>query len=370
MSGGVDSTLTALLLKEHGCKVIGATMSMWNNQYNIKSTGIRRSCYSPDEQVDIDACKKFCSENNIEYYIIDVSNIYNEEVLNYFNFEYLNGNTPNPCIKCNEFVKFGAFIDGINKLKIEFDYFCTGHYAKLIKPKISIGEIFGDVNNGIYPIMIKNANDITKDQTYFLYRINQHVLNKVRFPLGNLTKKQVYELANERNLISAKKKESQDFIPKDIIKIIFKDESKIGNIIDLETNKVIGKHRGLKYYTIGQRKGIGLVSKSCNSYYVYKIDAENNSIVVSNKSKMLIDSIIISNTKFNGNYHPTKMFYGNVKYRSGCNYYNGIIEYIDNDFYKITFDIQCLPVGIGQSLVIYINNIIVGGGFVKENHYI
>ena len=141
MSGGVDSTLAALLLKQKGVNVIGATMSLWDGHLaEIKNSKVfhsqtREACYGPGEEENIEACQKFCSEHGIDYRVIDLHEEYNKNVLEYFKSEYRAGRTPNPCIQCNRYLKFGALIDGIKKLDIDFDYFCTGHYAKIVRPE-------------------------------------------------------------------------------------------------------------------------------------------------------------------------------------------------------------------------------------------
>ena len=284
MSGGVDSSLVTKLLLEKGCHVIGVTMSTWANDMPLPPSekGIKESCYGPDEAIDIAQCKAFCNDLGIEHYTINVSDAYHREVLEYFKREYRQGKTPNPCVRCNPTVKFGALLEGVKALGIEFDYFCTGHYADLVRPEKDIRELYGispysgAVNR---PVMIRTAADSTKDQTYFLNRLSSEILEKVRFPLSSYTKKQVFEMASERALAAATRSESQDFIPETYFDVIFSDKESVpGDIVDL-SGKKLGVHRGIEHYTIGQRRGLGVSSNK--PLYVHSIDAEKNQVVLS-----------------------------------------------------------------------------------------
>ena len=138
MSGGVDSTLTAYMLKDRGCKVIGVTMSLWDDSFPVlkgdDAKAVKDACFGPGEADDIEECRKFCAKYDIEYHVIDVKEQYKREVIEYFKSEYRAGRTPNPCIRCNRMIKFGALLQGVEALGIKFDYFCTGHYAKIVRP--------------------------------------------------------------------------------------------------------------------------------------------------------------------------------------------------------------------------------------------
>ena len=379
MSGGVDSTLVSLLLKEQGCKVIGVTMSSWNNDLPIEPSpdGLRHSCYGPDEKIDIETCQKFCEENDIEYHVISVKEEYRKNVLEYFKSEYRNGRTPNPCIMCNPTVKFGALLKGAEDLGIKFDYFCTGHYAKLVKANIPLEQILQNDNElnltknenvNQFPIFISQAEDGTKDQAYFLNRIKSEVLEKVRFPLSKMTKKEVYEEARKRNLKAAEKSESQDFVPPEIFEKIFADVKSIpGNIID-ENGKVLGKHRGIEFYTIGQRRGLGVSAK--NPLYVKEINKTDNTVVLSENDGLLAQGLIATNWVWAGNFAPEKPFYALVKIRLASKPVEALIEKITSPdsegSYKITFTEKQRAIAPGQSAVVYINGITIGGGVIEK----
>ena len=385
LSGGVDSTLACMLLQEAGCKVIAVTMSLWNNDLDLpqNSDGLRNSCYGPDEQIDIDACKKFCAEKQIEYHVIPVKEAYKKFVMDYFKSEYRRGRTPNPCIMCNPNVKFGALLDGVDKLGIKYDYFCTGHYARLVRTDFDVAKFYNETEdkNQEYtknPVVIGKAFDVVKDQGYFLYRIPSKVLEKVRFPLGNFTKQQVFEMARERGLKAAEKAESQDFVPPEFFDVIFSDVPPVpGDIVDL-SGKVLGKHKGIEYYTIGQRRGLGVSANK--PLYVHSIDPEKNCVVLCENEDLLKTGLIADNWVWTGNFAPTKEFRAEAKIRLASKpVMSTIIPLYDEmetenkaenqslpSKYKIIFDIPQRAVAPGQSAVLYLNGTILGGGLISQ----
>ena len=298
-------------------------------------------------------------------------------MLEYFKAEYRAGRTPNPCIRCNRFIKFGALLAGIKKLGIEYDYFCTGHYASVVRGDGNIASQYGEgavqnENAAKRPAQIAIAMDSTKDQAYFLYRIPSDVLEKVRFPLGTHTKKEVFQMAGERNLEAAKREESQDFIPPEMLDALFSDRPSVpGDIIDMD-GKVLGKHRGIEHYTIGQRRGLGVSAKE--PLYVAAIDKEKNLVVLGKDSDLFCAGLIADDLVWPADYNPECSFKAMVKIRLASRPVSATIEpYSAEDgeelcgkAVKVTFDEPQRAVAPGQSVVFYRDGITSGGGIILK----
>lgn len=369
MSGGVDSTLTAFMLRQKGCRVIGVTMSLWDGSLPELKPGkpLRESCFGPGEEENIVGCERFCKEQGIEYHVIDVKEQYKKEVLEYFKREYRSGRTPNPCIRCNRMIKFGALLDGVQKLGISFDYFCTGHYAKVVRPEQGI---FG---TDVRPYMIAGAADVSKDQTYFLYRVPSEILSKVRFPLAQMKKKDVFELAEKAHLEAAQREESQDFIGEEYFDLIFSDvPSKPGDIVDLDGHK-LGTHRGIEHYTVGQRRGLGVAVNY--PVYVHSIDAKNNIVVLAPNDALNSAGLIADDFVWPGNVEPSEPIEAMVKIRLASRPVKARIERLENPDlqdgftgtpWKITFAEPQRAVAPGQSVVLYDDGVIIGGGVISR----
>ena len=253
MSGGLDSSVTALLLKQQGCKVIGLTGKMFS---------------SPASEKIIENAGEVAETLGIEHYVYDASKTFEEKVINNFLDSYRCGRTPNPCILCNKFIKWGELFDYAMK-ELHADVFATGHYANIVE------------KDGIFKLY--PASDEHKDQLYFLYRLGQEVLSKTIFPLSKYKKSEVRELAHKYNLPSKSSKESQDicFIQKPVTTKKYLLEhlpAKKGDFIELETGKKLGEHTGHFQYTIGQRKGIGIAYPY--PLYVLGTDAAKNIVYV------------------------------------------------------------------------------------------
>lgn len=260
LSGGVDSSVAALLLKEAGHEVVGITMKLWREGYY--KGGERESCFSAKEPENIARIEELAKTLGIEYQAFDCFEAYNKEVIGYFRDTYLEGRTPNPCVRCNELVKFGLLPRLAADAGLKFDKFATGHYAR-------IEEV-----DGRY--CVARGVDDSKDQSYFLCRLSQEQLSKTLFPLGGLTKKEIRKIAAEKGLITAERPDSQDFYSGDKAELIGEPD-RPGNIVDVR-GKVLGTHNGFWHYTVGQRKGLGIGGGT--PYYVVDLNACKNEVII------------------------------------------------------------------------------------------
>ena len=377
MSGGVDSTLAALMLKQNDVKVIGTTMALWDGhlpepRHDGKTfhSQTREACYGPGEEENIEACRKFCNENGIEYHAIDLHEEYNHNVLEYFKAEYRAGRTPNPCIQCNRYLKFGALIDGIRKMSIPFDYFCTGHYARIVRPSEGL------YGTNVRPCMIACSVDTTKDQTYFLYRVPSEILEKVRFPLASFKKKEVFEMAIKAGLEAALREESQDFIGGEYLDALFSDKPSIpGDIIDLDGH-VLGRHKGIEHYTIGQRKGLG-VSVSY-PVYVQAIDAKKNLVVLAPNDALNSSALIADDFVWPGGIEPDRPIECLVKIRLAARPVKALVSRLNTEKcagkeyngqpWIVEFEKPQRAVTPGQSAVLYNDGVMIGGGIICSSN--
>ena len=247
-------------------------MKIWSGSISLPAGVNKQACFGPDEAMDIETCARLCKELDIEYRVIDLSTEYETYVLGYFRKEYLAGRTPNPCIMCNSELKFGFLIQRAEAQGLHFDYFATGHYARVSVDRDGQARL-------------RSALDPAKDQSYFLYRLGPDKLSKILFPLGELTKSQVRDIARELRLEVADKAESQDFIAGGDYSPLFEGRKvEAGDIVDTE-GRILGRHRGLPYYTIGQRRGLGISLPGLEGgepepFYVLALDPERNRVVV------------------------------------------------------------------------------------------
>jgi tRNA-specific 2-thiouridylase len=357
MSGGVDSSVAAYLLKKQGYDVIGVTMELSDT-----SNSINKTCPS----VPVEDAKKVASQLDIPHHVFDFKQTFDKKVIQYFVHEYLQGRTPNPCIACNKHIKFGELLKKAESIGI--DYVSTGHYAQIVKPSKK--------TNGRY--LLKKGKDLSKDQSYVLYNLTQEQLSKSIFPLGKLKKKRVRKIAKTLGLNVADKTDSQEicFVEDNnyskFIQKRTKKDFKRGNIVDLEGN-VLGKHEGIHKYTIGQRKGLRTISNK--PLYVVKIDTTKSQIVVGKESDIYTNQLIAEDLNWiaMGEFKKELKVKTKIRYRSeeaSC-----VVSIMDqkkeNNEMKekvlVKFKKRQRAISPGQSVVFYNKDIVVGGGIIAPS---
>lgn len=342
MSGGVDSSVSAILLKEQGYDVIGITLQLFAG-----------SCCNL--QTNLDA-KMVCKSIGIPHITYDLRNEFKCKVIDDFINEYKNQRTPNPCIECNKYMKFGAMFEKAKELGC--DYIATGHYAKI------------EYSEKYKQNVLKKSNTVAKDQSYVLYNIPRKLLDKVIFPLGNFSsKEEIRKLARNYNLKVANKPDSEDicFIPDGNYKKFLEENSdlkpKQGNIVN-KNGEILGKHNGLYNYTIGQRKGLGISYNE--ALFVIGFNREKNELIVGTnedtyKKEMLVSSL---------NWLLTDRLEGilevNVKTRYSTKESKATIEQIEDDLVKVVFEEPVQRITPGQSAVFYIDDVVLGGGKIQK----
>jgi tRNA-specific 2-thiouridylase len=351
MSGGVDSSVAAYLLKEAGYKLIGVTMKTWGyDDIPEKNSG----CCSLET---IYSARNVANDLGFNHYTIDFTGKFNETVINNFIDEYMNGHTPNPCVLCNKVIKWGALLEKAESLGA--DYIATGHYAKLNY----------DENRKRYYISV--SEDRNKDQSYALWRISQEALSKTILPIGNYTKPQIREIAKKLGLKSADTPDSQEicFVPdnnyRELLKIRIPDiETKFNGGDILYQNKKIGKHKGYFNYTIGQRRGLNIsVGKPI---YVTKIDAENNIIFVDEEKELYETNFLAKDINMMLYDKIDKPLIANVKIRYKDKGDTAVIEQIEKDVIKVVFNEPKKSISPGQSVVFYEGENVIGGGIIHN----
>ncbi len=343
MSGGVDSSVTAALLKKEGYDVTGVFIKVWSPDW--------LPCTWKDERRD---AMRVAAHLDIPFFTFDFENEYKKAVADYMIDEYKKGRTPNPDVMCNKEIKFGSFLK--KALVMGADYIATGHYVQNIDTTLIEGV------------------DTNKDQSYFLWTIPQEVLKHILFPIGKYQKSEVGALASKYGLPTASKKDSQGicFIGKVEMKEFLQHyiESKPGNVLN-EKGEIIGIHEGAVFYTIGQRHGYSLTKKSATDtpYYIVKKDIDTNTLTVSQKpeedSLKTIKYVVLSDVTIRGeNINPTKKYSARIRYRQEKQFCT--ITKDENNNVVTEFDIPQQGVSHGQSVVIYDGVVCCGGGIIEK----
>jgi tRNA-uridine 2-sulfurtransferase len=351
ISGGVDSSVVACLLKEQGYPVIGFTMAIWDGAFEIDE-GAKNACFGPNEEADIEAAAEVCRDLGIRHYIIDLREEYRLNVLEYFKNEYISGRTPNPCVRCNRTMKFGSMLQKARSRGIDFDYFATGHYARI--EKNSSGEM-----------VLKKGSDPSRDQSYFLSGLKKEQLSTILFPLGDKKKSDVRELARKYGLLSAERRDSQDFISGgDYSPLFHEDDFKPGDIVDLEGN-ILGKHKGVIHYTIGQRRGLGI--SAAKPIYVLKIDAPGRRIVTGEKEYLFSKGLLATDFNLISAEGLSDMQRVKAKIRQAHREADAVLRIGENGDVEIIFDEPQLSVTPGQTVVLYEGDLVLGGGVIESS---
>ncbi|MFA7074645.1 MAG: tRNA 2-thiouridine(34) synthase MnmA [Endomicrobiaceae bacterium] len=337
MSGGVDSSVCAYILQQQGFEVAGLTLKLYDSG--------DKSCSSLKTVND---AQKVCAHLKIDHFVLDLQKDFYEKIINNFIDSYLNAQTPNPCILCNEKIKFGIMLQ--YAVEKGYDYLATGHYAQ--------------INKEFDEYKLKIPKDKSKDQTYFLYRLTQKELSKILFPLGEYTKQDIRNIANKSGLPVANKPDSQEicFIKttyRDFLENNIKDFHKKvypGLIVD-KNGKKLGSHNGLIYYTIGQRSGLGITTPE--PVYVLRLDIATNTVVVGTKQDVFSRIAKIDNITFVYN-NIIKDFKADVKIRR---MHKPAAAFVSGNI--VLFDEEQASITPGQSAVFYDkNNCVIGGGFI------
>ena len=336
MSGGVDSSVSALLLQEQGYEVIGVTMQLLDKE-NIES---------------INDAKKVCQKLGIEHHVVDLKKVFKERVIENFISTYMCAKTPNPCVECNKYLKFGELFNFAKQF--ECDYIATGHYARI------------EYSNKYNQYVLAKSKSKLKDQTYFLYDIDKKILPNIIFPLSDFDdKNEIRKIAEERGLEIAQKKDSQEicFIENNnYIEFLQKQNPgktiERGNIV-LKNGKILGTHNGLIHYTIGQRKGIGISYQE--PLYVIKLDSEKNEVVVGTEKELYSKELTAKNLNFLVDINLQEGIEIQAKVRYRANHAKATLK-VEGDFAKVVFEQEQRAITPGQSIVFYMDDIVLGGG--------
>lgn len=348
MSGGVDSSVAASLLLNEGHEVSGITMSLWDGSIKILPGG--GSCFSPEEKFRIAETRAICDFLKIDLRVIDCSNEFKDSVINCFISEYKSGRTPNPCVLCNQIVKFGAFISKAEKLLGPQDRFATGHYAR-----IKFNETTGRYN------LLKGL-DPKKDQSYFLYRLNQEQLSRIIFPLGEFSKDQIKIIAAENRIPIKQKGESQDFFNGNY-RALVSNENLPGNIIDRNGN-ILAKHDGIWNFTPGQRRGMKIAHRE--PLYVISLNPAENTVTAGTKDQLYSSIFTVNGLNFISTERIENPINTSIKIRSVNNDSECKIFQEDEDLLRVELSSPQTAVSPGQSAVFYDGDVVIGGGFIGK----
>jgi tRNA-specific 2-thiouridylase len=346
MSGGIDSSVAAFFLNRLGFEVIGLTFMLWDQ----RGPQQKNVCCSLESSLD---ARRVCDALGIEHMALDIRQDFADQVIQRFCDSYAGGLTPNPCIFCNQYIKFDALLKWASELGA--DTIATGHYARVC------------CRNGRHLLM--RAVDSRKDQSYVLYVLSEESLRKAAFPVGSYRKEEIRQIAGELGLVNAHKPESQDicFVGAgyyaDFIAELYSQTALPGPVVD-EDGCVVGEHKGIAYYTVGQRKGLAIARKE--PLYVLAMDVRNNTIVVGCRERAFQKEIWVKQLNWTSGPPPDTVFEATVKIRSTMDPVLSVV-FVDSDgTVRIVFDEPQWAPAPGQSAVFYINDVVIGGGKIAD----
>lgn len=349
MSGGVDSSVAAYLLKEQGYDVIGVTMQIWQDEEQATQEENGGCCGLSA----VDDARRVAAALEIPYYVMNFKKEFKENVIDYFVEEYQNGRTPNPCIACNRYVKWESLLQ--RSLSIGAEYIATGHYARVVQ-----------LENGRYTL--RRSATLAKDQTYALYNLTQEQLKRTLMPVGKYTKDEVRAIAEKINLRIANKPDSQDicFVPDGDYATYIEEEAGVkvpeGNFV-LTDGTVLGRHKGITHYTVGQRKGLGLALGY--PAFVLEIRPETNEVVIGTKEESMTTQLRARNLNFMAVEDLTEPLHVFTKIRYNHKGAWCTIEKTGEDEVLCTFDEPQRAVTPGQAVVFYDGEYVLGGGTIQ-----
>lgn len=349
MSGGVDSSVAAYLLMEKGYEVIGVTMKL-RSDATMEMDSSMDGCCSLSA---VDDARRVCNRLDIPFYVLNFTEIFQEKVVNYFINEYFEGRTPNPCVACNKYIKFDALLKKAKAL--EADFVATGHYARI------------SYNTTLRRYLLKKSATISKDQTYVLYNLSQDQLRQTLMPLGDYTKVQTRAIADKLGLDVANKPDSQEICfveDNDYGRFLMErrgSDIKPGNFVDVHGN-ILGKHKGIVHYTIGQRKGLGIAIGK--PMFVAAIIPDKNIVVLGDENQVFKKELIAGNLNFILFDRLDKPIKVKAKIRYSSKEANAIVTPVENDKVKVSFKEPQRAITPGQAVVFYQEDIVVGGGII------
>ena len=351
MSGGVDSSVAAAILLKKGYDVFGVTMQIWPDMESERKNSEGGCC----SLSAVDDARRVADKLGIPYYVLNFKDIFKEKVIDYFTGEYVRGRTPNPCIACNRYVKFEALLQ--KAISMGIDYVATGHYARI------------EYDASIKRFLLKKSATESKDQTYALYTLTQEQLSRTLMPIGDFSKDRVRQIAGELGLTVASKPDSQE--------ICFVEDNDYGRFICENTDykaipgnftntsgNILGRHKGIIHYTIGQRKGLGITFGK--PMFVVEIDEMTNTVILGDGSEVFSDNLIASDLNFiaiDSLRNPTKV---KVKIRYSAKEADALIKPVENDRVEVQFETPQRAVTPGQAVVFYEGDAVLGGGIIEK----